>query len=137
MDNFIAIDVETANNQPSSICAIGAVKVVDGVIADRFYQLVKPEPEWYIRHFSEEIHGIFPEDTRDAPTFDRVWMSMLEHFGIAVNWDKQKSRRTIPRQLVGSYSLPYVCEFMGIPFYNHHNALADAEACAKIAMTLL
>ena len=39
MDNFIAIDVETANNQPSSICAIGAVKVVDGVIADRFYQL--------------------------------------------------------------------------------------------------
>lgn len=29
MDNFIAIDVETANNQPSSICAIGAVKVVD------------------------------------------------------------------------------------------------------------
>lgn len=87
MDNFIAIDVETANNQPSSICAIGAVKVVDGVIADRFYQLVKPEPEWYIRHFSEEIHGIFPEDTRDAPTFDRVWMSMLEHFGIAGNWD--------------------------------------------------
>lgn len=172
MDNFIAIDVETANNQPSSICAIGAVKVVDGVIADRFYQLVKPEPEWYIRHFSEEIHGIFPEDTRDAPTFDRVWMSMLEHFGIACNWDNavfvahnkafderclraafkvygmtwpdnpfgctlQKARRTIPRQLVGSYSLPYVCEFMGIPFYNHHNALADAEACAKIAMTLL
>ena len=87
MDNFIAIDVETANNQPSSICAIGAVKVVDGVIADRFYQLVKPEPEWYIRHFSEEIHGIFPEDTRDAPTFDRVWMSMLKHFGIAGNWD--------------------------------------------------
>ena len=169
MDNFIAIDVETANNQPSSICAIGAVKVVDGVIADRFYQ---PEPEWYIRHFSEEIHGIFPEDTRDAPTFDRVWMSMLKHFGIAGNWDNavfvahnkafderclraafkvygmtwpdnpfgctlQKARRTIPRQLVGSYSLPYVCEFMGIPFYNHHNALADAEACAKIAMTLL
>ena len=36
MDNFIAIDVETANNEPTSICAIGAVKVHDGAIVDRF-----------------------------------------------------------------------------------------------------
>lgn len=41
MDNFIAIDVETANNEPTSICAIGAVKVHDGAIVDRFYSLVK------------------------------------------------------------------------------------------------
>jgi len=26
---------------------------------------------------------------------------------------------------------------LGIPFDDHHNALADAEACAKIAMVLL
>ena len=45
MKPFVAIDVETANNQPSSICAIGAVKVVDGIIVDRFYELVKPEPK--------------------------------------------------------------------------------------------
>ena len=43
MENFVAIDVETANNHPSSICAIGAVKVVGGVIVERFYELVKPE----------------------------------------------------------------------------------------------
>ena len=174
MNDFIAIDVETANNAPSSICAIGAVKVSGGCIVDRFYELVKPEPEWYYRYFSENVHGIYPEDTADACTFDRVWKHMVSRFGYdapggmehvvfvahnkafdekclraahrvyGMTWPDnpfgctlQKARRTIPRQLVGSYSLPYVCEFMGIPFNNHHNALADAEACAKIAMTLL
>ena len=34
MDNFIAIDVETANGSRSSICSIGAVKVRDGVVVD-------------------------------------------------------------------------------------------------------
>ena len=52
MDNFIAIDVETANNQPTSICAIGAVLVIDGIIKSTFYELVRPEPNWYIRYFS-------------------------------------------------------------------------------------
>ena len=50
MENFVAIDVETANSEPTSICAIGAVKVIDGCIVDRFYELVKPEPEYYFRH---------------------------------------------------------------------------------------
>ena len=61
MDNFVAIDVETANNYPTSICAIAAVKVTDGCISDRFYELVKPEPEFYLRHFTLNVHGIgFP-----------------------------------------------------------------------------
>lgn len=173
MDDFVAIDVETANNEPSSICAIGAVKVAGGVIADRFYGLVKPEPEWYFRHFSENIHGIFPEDTADAPTFDKVWRAMCDRFGFTpdtidkvvfvahnkafderclraahrvygMTWPDNRFlctltavRRKIPRSLLGSYSLPNVCEFMGIPFDHHHNAICDAEGCAKIAMTLL
>ncbi|MCI9284731.1 MAG: 3'-5' exonuclease [Muribaculaceae bacterium] len=166
MDNFVAIDVETANNYPSSICAIGAVKVVDGVIADRFYELVKPEPDFYFRHFTQNIHGIGPRDTENARTFDRVWQDVKAMAGdlpfVAHNksFDEKcirechrvyrmdypyppfhctlaASRRMIPRQHLSSYSLPYVCEFLGIPFFNHHNALADAEACAKIAMVLL
>ena len=47
MNDFIAIDVETANFEPSSICAIGAVKVVDRVIVDSRYSLVRPEPDYY------------------------------------------------------------------------------------------
>lgn len=166
MDNFVAIDVETANNYPTSICAIGAVKVLDSYIIDRFYELVKPEPEFYFRYFTEEIHGIGKKDTEDARTFDKVWGDVADFVGdlplVAHNkaFDEkciraafraygmdypdypfyctlQKARTTIPRSRISSYSLPYLCEFLAIPFYNHHNALADAEACAKIAMTIL
>ena len=31
-----------------------------------------------------------------------------------------------------SYSLPIICEAMGIPFSSHHRAGSDAEACAKV-----
>ena len=166
MNNFVAIDVETANHLPTSICAIGAVKVIDQRIVDRYYHLVKPEPKWYIRRFSEEIHGIYPKDTDSQPCFDEVWSELSEFIGtlplVAHNksFDERciratcrtyqidfpengfyctlnKARREIPRQLCTSYSLPNVCDFLGIPFSNHHNALADAEACAKIAISLL
>lgn len=166
MDNFVAIDVETANNHSTSICAIAAVKVVDGCITDRFYELVKPEPEYYFRFFTQSIHGIGPADTADARTFDRVWADLLPFIGnlplVAHNkkFDEacirascrcyridyheppfyctlEKARATIPRALCSSFSLPNLADFLGIPFYNHHNALADAEACAKIAMTIL
>ncbi len=165
MKSFVAIDVETANNQPSSICAIGAVKVVDGIIVDRFYELVKPEPEYYFRYFTEQIHGIGYDDTADCDTFDRVWLRLARMAGdlpfVAHNksFDERclraahktycmdfpdrpffctvvKARRTIPRTVCPSFSLPNICEFFGIPFSNHHNALADAEACAKVAMVL-
>lgn len=166
MDNFVAIDVETANNHPTSICAIGAVKVIDGAIAGSFYELVKPEPEFYFRHFTENIHGIGRKDTENARTFDRVWADVREFIGdlplVAHNkaFDEgcikaahkcyqldypyykfydtlAAARQKIPRQMISSYSLPYVCEFLGIPFYQHHQALADAVGCAKIAMALL
>lgn len=165
MDSFVAIDVETANNHPSSICAIGAVRVVEGLITDRFYELVKPEPEYYFRYFTEEIHGIGMKDTENADTFDRVWRRLELLIGnlplVAHNkaFDERciraahktycmdygdypffctvvKARRTIPRTLCPSFSLPYLCDFLGIPFSNHHNALADAEACVKIALVL-
>ncbi|MDE5607699.1 MAG: 3'-5' exonuclease [Muribaculaceae bacterium] len=166
MENFVAIDVETANNHPESICSIGAVKVKDGIIVDTFYELVKPEPEYYFRYFTESIHGIGMNDTENARTFDLVWQdihSWLEGLPLVAHnkaFDEKcirtahrvyrmdypdytfyctliAARKQLPRQLCPSFSLPYLCNFMGIPFDNHHNALADAEACAKIALTLL
>ena len=166
MDNFVAIDVETANYNPESICSIGAVKVINGEICDRFYELVKPEPDYYIRRFTNEIHGIGPDDTENADTFNKVW-SRVDRFidGLPLGahnkaFDEKcirtahrvyqmdypdytflctlaASRRSIPRSFCRSYSIPFVCEALAIPFDNHHNALADAEACAKIAITIL
>lgn len=166
MDNFVAIDVETANGEPTSICAIGAVKVTDGVITDRFYELVRPTPNYYYRRFTEEIHGISRSDTDNAPNFAELWprlkkfigplplvahnrpfdqrclMATASHYGLRFPDNDflctlAGSRSMIPRSMCPSFSLPYVAEFLGIPFNNHHNALADAEACAKIAMTIL
>lgn len=166
MDNFVAIDVETANGEPTSICAVGAVKVIGGAIADTFYTLVRPTPNYYFRRFTEEIHGISRTDTDPAPRFFEVWPQLHEFIGklplvahnspfdssclratarhYGIQWPDNPflctlaaSRRLIPRALISSHSLPYVAQFLGIPFTDHHNALADAEACAKIAMTLL
>lgn len=174
MNDFIAIDVETANNEPTSVCAIGAVLVKDGAVACTFYRLVKPEPDWYIRYFSTSIHGIYPSDTENCPGFATVWESMTEAFApygvdmetipfVAHNksldercirachrmyqmtWPDNPfyctlsaARRSIRRaDIGGSYSLPYVANYLGIPFKDHHNAQADALACAKIAMCLL
>lgn len=166
MDNFVSIDVETANHLPTSICAIGAVKVINGQIVDRYYHLVKPEPNWYIKKFSEEIHGIYPEDTCCQPCFDTIWEQLISFIGdlplVAHNkaFDERciraacqcygidfpeneiyctlnKARRDIPRKICQSYSLPSVCKYLGIEFNNHHHALADAEACAQIAIKIL
>ena len=166
MDNFVAIDVETANGERTSICAVGAVKVIDGAITDTFYRLVRPLPNYYFSKFTNEIHGISRVDTDHEPTFAGVWPSLSRFIGelplVAHNkpFDQgclraaakaygiefpdnpffctlQKARATFPRRLCPSFSLPYLAEFLGIPFDNHHNALADAEACAKIAMTIL
>lgn len=42
MDNFAAIDFETANNERTSICSVGVVIVRNGEIADRFYSSFIP-----------------------------------------------------------------------------------------------
>ena len=41
--DFIAIDFETANQEPSSVCSIGVVMVRDGQIVDSFYSLTDAE----------------------------------------------------------------------------------------------
>lgn len=166
MDNFVAIDVETANAERTSICAIGAVKVKDGLIVDTYYTLVKPYPNYYIQRFTEEIHGISRDDTDSAPLFPEIWTELNEwiedlplvahnapfdsscfratmrHYGIEPFAEPflctlKAAKQNIPRTICGSFSLPHLASFLGIPFSNHHNALADAEACAKIAITLL
>ena len=72
MRDFAAIDFETANEQPSSVCSVGVVIVRDGEIVDSFYSLIHPEPEYY-QWFCQQVHGLGSEDTDDAPVFPYVW----------------------------------------------------------------
>ena len=77
MKDFVAIDFETANYEPTSICSVGLVVVHGGEITQRMHRLVCPEPDYYIRRFSEQVHGIYPADTCGAPTFDAVWSEIV------------------------------------------------------------
>ncbi|MDE6463623.1 MAG: 3'-5' exonuclease [Muribaculaceae bacterium] len=165
MDDFIALDVETANGHRSSICAIGAVKVRGGVIVDRRYSLVNPEPNWYSR-MCTNVHGLSDEDTWNAPSFGTVWkdwcdwmegLPLVAHnavfdsgciraacgvYGLEPPEQPflctlQAARKNISRGMLPSKSLDSLCDFFGITLRHHHNAMDDAEACAKLAIILL
>ena len=77
VDGFVAFDVETANEQPYSICSISAVKVQGSSIVDVITSLIKP-PE--TRFTNTSIHGITWEKVRNAPTFKEYYESTLHDF---------------------------------------------------------
>ena len=72
MQDFAAIDFETANNERSSVCSVGVVVVWGGEIVDKFYSLIKPEPEYY-NYWCSQVHGLCADDTDNAPIFPEVW----------------------------------------------------------------
>lgn len=78
MENFTAIDFETAQGYRWSVCQVGLVRIENGRITEELSLLVQPPNNRYWYRFIE-IHGISPRDTATAPTFDKVW-HQLEPF---------------------------------------------------------
>ncbi|MBQ8089760.1 MAG: 3'-5' exoribonuclease [Pyramidobacter sp.] len=161
MIDFIAVDFETANSDFASACAMGAVLVHDGEIADEYYSLIRP-PEGYddFSVFNTAIHGITEDDVKDAPEFPEVWgkvagsvegNTLVAHFApfdchvieaesevyglpildCAVACSCVISKRAW-RDLL-SFGLESVAEKIGFQF-EHHNALEDARAAAQIIL---
>lgn len=164
MRDFTAIDFETANGERSSVCSVGAVVVRDGVIRERFYRLIHPVPNYYA-WFCRQVHGLSDADTCDAPTFPEVWaelapriagLPLVAHnacfdegclravcacYGLAYPGYRfydtlQASRRIFGRRLP-NHQLHTVAAACGYDLERHHHALADAEACAAIALRIL
>lgn len=82
MNNFVAIDFETANSKRSSVCSVGIVIVQNEEIEDSFYSLIRPIPNYYAS-FCQKVHGLNRCDTDNAPTFPEVWtqaMRKVEHY---------------------------------------------------------
>ena len=150
--DFIAIDFETANQQPSSVCSVGVVMVRNGQIVDSFYSFIQPEPNYY-NYWCQRVHGISESDTEDAPVFSKVWQQLEERiveifFSDQDLDDVRYQIATIPfvahnaRFDEGCLSLPNhqlqtVAAACGYNLENHHHALSDAEACAAIALYIL
>ena len=157
--DFTAIDFETANNSAASACSVGMVKVRDGLVVDTAYWLIKPPLghdaflEWNVR-----IHGIMAVDVADALFWseqlpDLTTFAENDHlvahnagFDMGViaaacaasyvptpSYDYlcslQVARKTYD---LDSYKLPVAAMAAGFEDFEHHNAAADAAACAAI-----
>ena len=164
MDNFAAIDFETANECRSSVCSVGVVVVRDGVVADSFYSLIHPEPDYY-QWFCQQVHGLSEEDTDGAPVFPDVWKKIVPLIGglplVAHNspfdegclrevfqvyqmdypeyefFDTCATSRRVFGHRLPNHQLQTVAAACGYDLTRHHHALADAEACAAIAKKIL
>ena len=157
--DFTAIDFETANSSSASACSVGLVKVRDGVVVDKVGWLISPPAghdefsEWNTR-----IHGIVASDVVGAFGWaeqfelladfagDDVFVAHNAGFDMGVikaacaatgltppPWSYlcslQVARKTYS---LDSYRLPVAATAAGFDSFSHHDALADAEACAAI-----
>ena len=157
--NFTAIDFETANGSAASACSVGLVKVRDGRVVDTASWFIQPPighdvfNEWNIR-----IHGIQPTDVVGAAS----WIDQLADLVSFAEQDAlvahnagfdmgviaaactatliatpefayacslQVARKTYH---LDSYRLPVAAMAAGFEDFQHHDALADAQACAAI-----
>ncbi len=164
MKDFAAIDFETANGSRSSVCSVGIVIVRGGEIVEKIYRLIKPAPNFYA-WFCQRVHGLSGEDTCDASEFPAVWAEIAplieglplvahnapfdsgclqavhEHYSMpyphyTFHCTCQASRKIFGKQLP-NHQLHTVSAHCGFDLTNHHHALADAEACAVIALQIL
>ena len=67
---FDAIDIETANADPSSICQIGPVRVCNGEIRERLSALINPEARFYSTNIM--VHGIGEATVKGNGTLPQV-----------------------------------------------------------------
>ena len=72
MNDYAAIDFETANNERTSVCSVGVVVVRGGEMVDSYYSLIHPEPDYYL-YWNTRVHGLTQADTDKAPVFPKVW----------------------------------------------------------------
>ena len=129
MQDFAAIDFETANNERSSVCSVGVVIVRDGEMVYKFYSLIKPEPKYY-NFWCSRVHGLCAESCLKAVF--RVYQMDYPDYPFLCTC--VASRKVWPG---GSHSLDVIAARFGYDLSNHHHALADAEACAAIALQIL
>ena len=57
MENFAAINFETANGKLTSVYSIGVVNVRGGKIVDKIYLMIRPAPNYY-NQWMTKIHGL-------------------------------------------------------------------------------
>jgi len=159
--DFTAIDFETANASSASACAVGLVRVRAGRVVAKTGWFIRP-PAGYDRFFDVNIgiHGIHPEDVVHAKTWSAQLDDIVAFAGADVlvahnaGFDMAVLRRAcdatgdlcppyryfcslqLARRAydLPSYRLPSAAAAAGFTGFAHHEATADALACAHIVI---
>ena len=159
-----AIDFETANSSPASVCSVGISILEDGCAEEAYYSLIRPEAN--VSRFSPMnigIHGIRPQDVRDAPSFAEVYREMMPiledslvtahnarfdmgclkaaclNTGRRVPYLEyfdtlELSRRVFPS--LSHHRLNDMCSYLNIEL-DHHNAMSDSWGCLMITASVM
>ena len=157
-ETYVVFDIETTGFSPvnNKIIEIGAVKVTNGEIVDRFSTFVNPEVP--IPFEIEKLTSINDSMVMEADTIETVLPQFMEFIDGTIlvahnaNFDVSFIRENCKRQdidfdytyvdtvaiartlLTGQakYTLDAVAKTLGISLDNHHRAVDDAECTAEI-----
>ena len=157
---FNAIDVETANADPSSICQIGIVQFCDGKIREQLSMLINPEQSF--NSANVRLHGISEATIRDSEVLPQLYarlrallegVVLVSHTGfdpaaldgamyryglepIHAIWidSAEIARLAWPESYRRrGWSLAAIASDLGITF-QHHDAVEDARASGEIVL---
>ena len=158
MDSFVVFDIETTgfSSVTNHIIEIGAVKVENGKIVDRFSTYVNPQEP--IPYRITKLTTITDADVMDAPTIDQVLpeffafcegcVLVAHNASFDTGFIKENARKlelpyaythvdtlAMARVLLpqlAKFTLDHVAKTVGVSLENHHRAVDDAEATAEI-----
>jgi len=159
---FVAIDVETANADMSSICQIGIACYNEGSLTEEWKSYIDPED--YFDEINISIHGIDESTVESSPKLSDVANQLYKYFdnhvcvchnhfdrvAIRQAFDKYEirhpnctwldsarvTRRAWEDLAWKGYGLYNVCKSLGYDFA-HHDALEDAKAAGHILITAI
>jgi DNA polymerase-3 subunit epsilon len=152
---FIAIDVETANSDRSSICQIGLVAFDQDGLAWEWSSLVNPECDFDANNV--RIHGVRSQDVASAPTWPDIMRAISPSLSQRVivshsrfdcdashsaslryssefpscKWLDSVAVASVAWPELPRHNLKTLCAHFGIEL-QHHDALSDARACGTI-----
>jgi DNA polymerase-3 subunit epsilon len=160
MDYFIAVDVETANRERSSICQIGLVCFNGDGIEWQWSTLVNPECDFEPHNI--RIHRITPDAVAAAPKWPAVFaciadslrgqmvashtnfdeyalMEACRRYGLPPPQARWLDSHALARRMWPDFTrhgLAELCAAFDIDL-DHHDALSDAMACGRIVKLCL
>src|SRR3989441_3258359 len=81
LERYVTFDLETTDKDVDvcEVVEVGAVRVVDGEIVDRFHTLVRPYRP--ITPGATKVHGYTDDDVRSARSFAEVWPEFRAFIG--------------------------------------------------------